>query len=63
MLEEYRDEFVQLLQHISHTSDFTLELNSMAVINILVVVTDGFRLIIVVIGTVISTLTFVELDI
>jgi hypothetical protein len=64
VLEEYRDEFPLLLQHVSHIGHGDLGFNGVAAIIVVVVavaVISGFRLFVVVIGIVIFTLAPVDL--
>jgi hypothetical protein len=61
VLEESRDEFPLLLQHLSHIGHGDLRLDVVTAIIIVVAVSCGFRLIVVVIGNVIFTLASVDL--
>jgi hypothetical protein len=61
VLEEYRDEFPLLFQHVSHIGHGDLGFNGVAVIMVVVAVISGFGLILVVIGIVIITLVSVDL--
>jgi hypothetical protein len=62
VLEEYRDEFPLLFQHISHIGHGNLGFNGIAAIIIIVTMTRGFRLfIVVVVVIVIFALAFGDL--